>query len=237
MHRSASADHEMHVLELWECAVGLDRWRRDDALLATGRAIPAALGARNAALLEIRNGLFAGVWPFRSRCPACGAECQFEVDSVVLADEISRREASESISFEWAGRSVVARPPTANDLKAVSSCGDIGSAITALLARCVTGELDLTAASDAELEEIGRRLEQLDPGAAVSFALNCPACSDDWSATVDVGDALWAELKTAAEQSLIEIDALARVYGWTEQEVLQLSPTRRAAYLQLVEGL
>ncbi len=40
--------------------------------------------------------------------------------------------------------------------------------------------------------------------------------------------------KRAAEQSLVEVDALARAYGWTEAEIMQLSPTRRAAYLQLV---
>mgnify|MGYP001788484044 CR=1 FL=1 len=37
----------------------------------------------------------------------------------------------------------------------------------------------------------------------------------------------------AAERVLLDVDALARCYGWTESEVLRLSPTRRAAYLQL----
>lgn len=236
MDRSASADREMRILELWERAVGLDRWRRDDALLAAVRTVPKALGARNAALLEIRNSLFARTWPFQSRCPGCGLPCGFEIDSVALADEIGRLEVAESVRFEWAGRSVIARPPTSDDLKAVSSCADASSAIAALLARCVTGEIEPSRAGDIEFEEIGWRLEQLDPGAAISFALVCPACRAEWSADVDVGDALWAELKRAAEQSLVEIDALARVYGWTEAEIMHLSPTRRAAYLQLVEG-
>ena len=53
---------------------------------------------------------------------------------------------------------------------------------------------------------------------------------------LDVGEALTAELQRAAERTLIEVDALARADGWTEAEVLQLSPVRRAAYLQLVEA-
>jgi hypothetical protein len=226
----------MHILELWERAVGLDRWRRDDALLASGRGIPKALGARNAALLEIRNRLFARTWPFKSSCPGCGLACEFEIDSVALADEVGQLEIVQSARFEWAGRAVVARPPTSDDLKAVVACADQGKAIAELLARCVTGNLELATASDTELDEIGRRLEGLDPGAAISFALVCPACRAEWSAALDVGDALWAELKRAAEQSLVEVDALARVYGWTETEIMQLSPTRRAAYLQLAEG-
>jgi len=36
-----------------------------------------------------------------------------------------------------------------------------------------------------------------------------------------------------AEGKLLPADMLARAYGWTEQEVMHLSPTRRAAYLQL----
>jgi hypothetical protein len=226
----------MQILELWERAVGLDRWRRDDALLASRRDVPKALGARNAALLEIRNRLFARTWPFKSCCPRCGLACEFEIDGVALADEIGGLEIVRSAHFEWAGRAVVARPPTSDDLKAVASCADTGHAVAALLARCVTGNVELSTVSDAEFEEIGRRLEGLDPSAAISFALVCPACRAQWSAAVDVGDALWAELKRAAEQSLVEVDALARVYGWTEAEIMQLSPTRRAAYLQLAEG-
>jgi hypothetical protein len=31
-----------------------------------------------------------------------------------------------------------------------------------------------------------------------------------------------------------EVDALARAYGWPEQAILQLSPARRARYLEMV---
>jgi hypothetical protein len=119
---------------------------------------------------------------------------------------------------------------------AISRQTDQTSAVRALLARCLTGDVDLANADNAEIEELGQRLEQLDRGATVGFALHCPACAHEWSAMLDAGEALWAELQRAAERSLIEIDALARAYGWTEQEIMRLSPTRRAAYLQLVEG-
>jgi hypothetical protein len=236
MHRSAPNGREMQVLDLWERAVGLDRWRRDDALLAVGHAAPRGLGARNAALLALRNALFDRAWPLQSRCPACAAECEFQIDSLALAEELNRFEAAESATFEWAGVAIVARPPNADDLRAISLQTDTGSAVRALLARCLSGELTLAEADDAAVEELGRRLERLDPGAAVGFALRCPACDHTWSAMVDVGDALWTELQRAAERSLVEIDALARAYGWTEDEVIRLSPTRRAAYLQLVGG-
>jgi hypothetical protein len=44
---------------------------------------------------------------------------------------------------------------------------------------------------------------------------------------------LWVELQRAAERTFVEIDALARAYGWAEKDVLGMSAMRRAAYLQL----
>ncbi len=86
---------------------------------------------------------------------------------------------------------------------------------------------------ERDVAELSAQLDALDPGAVLGFALNCPACGHGWSAAIDVGCALWSELQRAAERALIEIDALARAYGWTERDVLSLSPVRRAAYLQL----
>jgi hypothetical protein len=234
--RSASADREREVLELWERAVGLDRWQRDDALLAAGEATPRGLGARNAALLAVRNALFDRALMLRSSCPSCATQCEFEVDSVTLAEELRSQAVEEAATFDWAGHSVTVRAPTVDDLNAISRQADEATAVRALLARCLAGDFDPADADGVAIEELGRRLERLDPGAVVSFRLRCPACEHDWSAMLDVGEALWIELQRVAERTLTEIDALARAYGWTEAEVMRLSPTRRAAYLQLVGG-
>jgi hypothetical protein len=45
---------------------------------------------------------------------------------------------------------------------------------------------------------------------------------------------LWMRLQLAAERLLLDVDALARAYGWSEAQVLALPPLRRAAYLQMV---
>jgi hypothetical protein len=239
--RSGTVDREERVLDLWERAVGLDRWQRDEALLAAGQAPPRGLGARNAALLALRNALFDGALALKSACPACAAECEFQVDSASLAGELGDQAAERAVTFDWHGLSLSARPPTIDDLHAVSRQANQASAVRVLLARCLvgnfdSGDFDPATADDATIEELGRRIERLDPGAVVSFDLRCPACAHDWSAMLDVGEALWTELQRAAERTLTEIDALARAYGWTETEVMRLSPTRRAAYLQLVEG-
>lgn len=234
MHVPGFLEREQKILALWERGAGLGRWARDEALLATIGPTPQALGARNAMLLALRGTLFDRAWPLRSRCPGCNTDCEFEVDCVALADELSAGSmAARGMALELAGKPIELRAPTALDMKAVGQTADAGHAARALLARCMSGDLLPDALEDQAVEELDSHLERLDPGAVVSFALQCPSCNRDWSAAVDVGEAVWTELRRAAEQSLIEVDALARTYGWTEGDVLRLSPVRRAAYLQL----
>jgi hypothetical protein len=76
-------------------------------------------------------------------------------------------------------------------------------------------------------------MEALDPAASVSFALTCPQCATHWDARLDLGHLVWQKVQAAAERLLLDIDTLARTYGWTESEVIGLSPTRRAAYVQM----
>jgi len=233
MDRAEILSRDARLLDLWERAVGLDRWRREDALLAGAHPAPRALGRRNAALLELRTACFGRAWPLRSLCPACSAGCEFEADSLTLSAQLAESGGEAAARLDWKGKPVALRAPTIDDLIAAADAPDAASAI---LARCISGAVDPAGLSEAEIEELGGLLERLDAGAAVGFDLDCPACGYRWSAMVDVGDALWTELRSAAERLLLEIHALARAYGWTENEVMRLSPARRAAYLQLVEA-
>jgi hypothetical protein len=230
----AHADRERRILALWERAVGLRRWTRDDALLRDAGG-PSALGDRNRALLALRNALFGPSWPLRSDCPACATACEFAIDSVALAEGLDvQPRADAGAGFDWRGRPIAVRAPSAEDLRGIAQHDDVAGAARALLARCLPPGFDLSQLGEDELEALEDRIESLDPAAAISFALTCPDCGHQWPAPVDVADALWTELQRAAELSLTDIDALARAYGWTEEQVMSLSPVRRAAYLQLV---
>ena len=236
MGSPAASEREPWILALWERGVGLGRWAREDSLLFSFGPPPAELGTRNAALLRLRGKLFDRAWPLCSRCPACATDCEFVADCLALADELSVAAPPVTAHVDCSGRSVALRAPTVNDLREIAVLPDAPSAARALLTRCVSDGEALDELDDEAVADLSTHLEGLDPGALVSFALNCPDCGHDWSAAIDVGDALWSELQRAAERALIEIDALARAYGWTEREVLSLSPVRRAAYLQLVDA-
>jgi hypothetical protein len=229
----AHGDRERHVLDLWERGVGLDRWQREDALLAAETPMPRRLGARNIALLRLRNAHFHGAWPMVSTCPACGGVAEFAVDCVSLAADLAEASAQEAVTFEWNGEQIVARPPTVDDLRAVARAGEPDAVARALLMRCVNGDIALAEADPHAIDVLGSHLEALDPAATVVFELTCPDCAHRWPALIDIAEALWKELRNRAEKILLEVDALASAYGWSEEQVLALSPVRRAAYLQL----
>jgi hypothetical protein len=73
-----------------------------------------------------------------------------------------------------------------------------------------------------------------DPAAEVLLNLQCPLCTHSWQAFFDIAAFFWTEISAHARRLLHEVDALARIYGWDEAEILGLSPTRRQAYLELI---
>ncbi len=93
----------------------------------------------------------------------------------------------------------------------------------------VGGELD-PALEDA----VAARLAEADPGARIDLAVDCPGCGAAWSAPFDIVSFLWAEVDACARRLVGDVHALASAYGWTEDDVLALSPARREAYLELV---
>jgi hypothetical protein len=228
---SATAQREQDILALWDRAAGRAQRQRDDALVAAAGAAPRdSIGTGNAALLALRTRLFGAPWRLRAACPTCHTDCEFTADSAVLADGLAPPADAVPPRITNGGSELALRLPTLSDLASLAATCDSAAATKLLLARCL-GEAP-PAAQDI-LHRVEAELERCDPGAVLSFALDCPDCGHAWQAVIDIAPALWTEVQAAAERTLLEVDALAREYGWSEAEVLALPHTRRAAYLQL----
>lgn len=244
------------LLTLWERGIAQSAGARDDELLraACQNAQPArTLGERNARLVELHARLFGHQIELLSHCPACHTVTQFSGDCAVLAAQMASNLAdAPTHQLDIQGHVIEFRLPERADIEIAaadvydddhdSDYNDDGDVVFAqrLLKRCVlsctyTGtDVPLRQVPERVLDALSRRMEALDPGASVSFALDCPQCATHWEAPLDVGQMLWQKVRAAAERVLLDIDMLARAYGWSEHEVLQLSPSRRAAYLQMV---
>jgi hypothetical protein len=238
--QSVDADR---LLGVWESAIGQPPWIRDETLLAASgqMAPPRTLGERNARLMDLHTRLFGRDAELLSHCPTCGTAVEFAVDSEALALQLSGSSpSSASHRLETAGHLVEFRLPAGSDVAAASAEETEDEFARRVLRRCVLActrdamDVPVDEVPAAVLDAVSQRMERLDPGAKVSFALACPHCAAAWDARLDIGQLVWQKVQASAERLLFDVDSLARAYGWTEAEVLRLSPVRRAAYLQMV---
>jgi hypothetical protein len=214
---------------------------RIDAMLAPAVEVPASLGARNAALLGLRARLFGRAQSLRCSCVHCGGTNEFSVDCEALARELAPGPGAADVHvLESSGHVVEFRVPAVDDVHAAAIANDDAGFANMLMARCITRCTDAQGnpCAPTELppevgEAISRSMETLEPGATVGFDVVCAECGSRWTAPMDCGEVLWSEIQSRAERILLDIDMLARAYGWTEPQVLALSDVRRAAYLQL----
>ncbi|MEK8145417.1 hypothetical protein NKH18_40785 [Streptomyces sp. M10(2022)] len=80
---------------------------------------------------------------------------------------------------------------------------------------------------------IAEKAAEADPTAEVTLNVACPECGEATPAELDITFYLWTELDTWARDLLLDVHLLATAYGWSEPEILALSPIRRRYYLEL----
>ncbi|HET7536469.1 MAG TPA: hypothetical protein VFJ90_08450 [Candidatus Didemnitutus sp.] len=236
------------ALELWERGSGESPVRRALLLLAPvcPDLGPAALerlplGERDALLLDLRERTFGSALSSTTACPACGGQVQ--ADFTTRSIRAPRKNRKENWELDHQGVTARFRLLDSLDLEAVTQAADEESARRALLGRCLAtaggtrGDTpDVSEFSDAFVTALATRLADADPQADVSLALDCPGCGHRWDAPFDIAGFFWIELQSYARRLLQEIHELASAYGWTEAQILALTPARRAAYLELVHG-
>lgn len=109
----------------------------------------------------------------------------------------------------------------------------------ALLARCLVSAVhDGVAVAAGDLpgpvqRRIADAVEAADPGADLALNVACPECGAATRAELDIASYLWTELDAWARDVLLDVHLLATAYGWSEPEILALSPLRRRYYLEL----
>lgn len=221
------------LLSVWESGSSQIPVRRALTILAA--ACPEAsvvsladlpIGRRDARLLALRERMFGSELTGITDCP----ECAEKIELSFKCSDINRQEENEpptELGVQSNGREVRFRLPTSADLLAVTSSEQ-------LLERCLL-DRDNHLTKDV-LPAVVEKMSSADPMADLHLVLNCPNCAHKWEAAFDIVAFLWREISAAARRLLREIHTLASAYGWTEPEILSLSPARRRAYLEMVSG-
>ena len=229
MH-ALSATELLSVWELGSSQIPLQR-----ALTMLAAASPEAssdslarltIGQRDARLLALREMTFGSELTGVTDCPECGEKIELSFNCSDIRPPAETEPPSE-LAVKSNGREVRFRLPTSADLLAVNSPEQ-------LLERCLlSGGDHLTENLRAA---VGEKMSSADPMADIHLALNCPSCEHKWEAPFDIVAFLWREISAAARRLLREVHTLASAYGWTETEILALSPARRRTYLEIVNG-
>jgi hypothetical protein len=161
-----------------------------------------------------------------AQCPRCNAQLEFGFDSEAPEPN------AHAEDFVTAG-GLRFRLPNSRDLALAITDGNDETAIAQrLVRRCCVDANDDTAWTEALYSEAEVVLDTMSERAGLQLHLNCADCGAQWQAPLDVCDWLWREIERHAKSLLDEVHCLASSYGWTEQQVLALSPARRAAYLE-----
>jgi len=192
------------------------------------------LGERDRLLLALRASTFGSEAPVRAACPGCGSELEAGFDLRRLLEAVpGGDDPFAGGTFRHANRDFRYRPPGSADLLAAMAAGADGG--LRLLARCIENDGD-----DAPYDEAGVRrafaaaVADADPLVEVELELACAGCGHSWSEIFDVVAYFWREIEAHARRLFLEIHALASAYGWSEEQILALSPARRRVYLGMV---
>jgi hypothetical protein len=231
------------IVRIWERGLGEHAVDRALTILAALTERPRrelaeiSVERRDIMLLDWRCRLFGPALTGYAACPRCGCG----VDVSLIAEDLE--EPEEHFVVEVAGARHAVRLPNSLDLLAIAGCDNTEAARRMLVRRCIQGSpadenpavppadggVDDEAVAAAAEAELDRRAEI----SAGTVELACPDCGYGWTAELDIAAFAWREIEILAGRLLHQVDVLARRYGWSEQEILALTPTRRRLYMEL----
>jgi hypothetical protein len=231
------------ILTVWEQGHGrvpfekallLARLARPDTSVDELADIPIA--ERELMLLGLRESTLGPRLNAFAACPACSQELEFELGILELREKVSRPvEPREAAIGKFRFR---LRRPSTSDLAGIASEGDLPTARIALAARCIVEAsrdgltVDLHQVPKRTLSKLADYLDELEDPAEILIHICCPACGHSWQVPFDIASYFYTELTVLARRLLEEVHVLASAYGWSERDILAMSPARRQFYLE-----
>lgn len=229
------------LLSAWEQGARLRATDRAPALLGVldpyCRVDELSVGQCDALLFVLRSRVFGDLIDAVATCPACGESVELEFSVSSLAPGVG--EPAAEVSAQAGGARVEARTMLNRDLRALARLGEHVTDRD-IVAQCLLGawgpsgeQVTVGELSDELITASMDALADADPAANVLLSITCP-CGAAWTDQFDIRTFLWSEMDTWVTQVMHDVHHLASVYGWTESEILQLSPWRRDWYRQAV---
>ena len=233
------------LLDVWETGLARSPVERALRLLAVActdatpeQLAKLSIGRRDGRLLELRVKLFGPTLVSLATCPTCGEKSELQFSAADITPGPSP--APDDVLTEVAAdHEVRFRLPNSLDLLQLVADEDPALKRRRLLGQCLQAarrggqEIPVEQLPPEVMKRVVERMALADPQADVQLALTCTHCAHQWQAPFDIVTFMWTEIHTWAVRLLQEVHALASAYGWSEADILALSPWRRRTYLEL----
>ena len=231
------------LLGAWESGAAAAPLDRAPSLLHSLGAVAASVptseltvGQCDARLFELRRALFGEMLDVVATCSACQTDVELTLALSDLQPPV-REGPAAPLTVRADGYTLLCRIPRNEDLLALAWCGE-EAMLGDLLERCV---LEATSPQErpvephelpeAVVEAAVAALAEADPGAQTALRVRCP-CGSEWVDELDIRSVVWGDLTDWVGRMLTEVHQLARAYGWSEPDILEMSGWRRRWYLE-----
>jgi hypothetical protein len=200
-----------------------------------------SIGERDARLLQLREWMFGSRLMNKMNCPRCGEPVEWVTEVADVRLQAPQSGTSPKI-FELAvdDLHIHFRLPNSHDLARAASDLSYSSDPRKLLSACILtvnndqGDLSTKDLPEKVWDALEEQMESQDPQADISMAVSCPVCAHQWEAHFDIAGYLWTEIDSWARRIMHEVYLLARSFGWSEHDILMMSPRRRQLYIEML---
>lgn len=232
------------LLEVWEWGINKPLIDRILRLLAVSfetddieQITSMSIGERDNYLFLLRRNLFGRQMNCTLDCPECGEIIEWESDIDEFCSPDYSTQITHELSFKREKIELKFRLPTSNDFILTETDSPNDDFSRYLISLCITEiirdskHLKKEKLPENILKEIESRMEEADPMANIQLSLSCPNCGHHCNEIFDILSFFWKEIDFWAERLLQDICVLALNYGWSEKDILEMSPLRRQIYL------
>lgn len=238
------------LLRVWENNFNRSPIEQSLYLLATACSVKdvnemaqLSIGERDSRLLQLHEWMFGSRFSNTTKCPKCSTLVEWENDIKDLRVSSPIKEIPADMNtFETDGFNIRFRLPNSYDMLLAASDNSYQQHPEQLIYNCILeakhGE-DLCEPQDIPVhivDALDHFMAENDPQADVGLVVNCPACEHQWTAWFDIGTYLLAEINSWAIHMLQDVYLLAKNFGWSERDILEMSAQRRQLYLEMARS-
>jgi hypothetical protein len=228
------------ILNVWDQCVGKNQPYKGVALASLasaerdrGNIVNWSIEKRDVALFHVRKTLFGNQFQNLSHCPECAQTVEWDFSFHQMGiPRLNEIPDNVEIPITIGENNVLLRLPNSEDLFRNDAKQIIQNCI---LHPPVNGAQEVDKQMPDEiLNEINNEFNKICRASNISYSLSCVECKHEWQVSFDIVSYLWKEIDHWAKRFMDQIAVLAKNFGWSESDIINMPENRRNHYLNLV---